>query len=165
MDELWLGIDIGTSASKGVLVDRSGAVVARAQRRHGTATPRTGWFEHDAEAVWWKDCHEITAELAASYAHRIAAENHSMSDALLATQLALAREQKLTDLGGVVAAAAHELGTPLATIKLVSSELADELDDRPELREVSEIGERPPPAGFDAEAAEASFDAFMAVAR
>ena len=37
--------------------------------------------------------------------------------------MALAREQKLTDLGGVVAAAAHELGTPLATIKLVSTEL------------------------------------------
>ncbi|RLL72421.1 sensor histidine kinase RegB [Paenirhodobacter hankyongi] len=69
------------------------------------------------------------------YAHRIAGEIHSMGDALLATQLALAREQKLTDLGGVVAAAAHELGTPLATIKLVSSELADELDDRPELYE------------------------------
>ena len=50
-----------------------------------------------------------------------------MSDALVATQLALAREQKLTDLGGVVAAAAHELGTPLATIKLVSSELMEEL--------------------------------------
>jgi two-component system sensor histidine kinase RegB len=46
-----------------------------------------------------------------------------MSDALLATQSALAREQKLTDLGGVVAAAAHELGTPLATIKLISGEL------------------------------------------
>ncbi|MBD3753696.1 MAG: PCRF domain-containing protein, partial [Micrococcales bacterium] len=44
-------------------------------------------------------------------------------------------EQKLTDLGGVVAAAAHELGTPLATIKLVSSELADELEDSPELRD------------------------------
>ena len=42
--------------------------------------------------------------------------------------MALAREQKLTDLGGVVAAAAHELGTPLATIKLVSSELAAELE-------------------------------------
>jgi two-component system sensor histidine kinase RegB len=55
--------------------------------------------------------------------------------AVLATQLALAREQKLTDLGGVVAAAAHELGTPLATIKLTSSELMEELDDRPELRE------------------------------
>lgn len=62
------------------------------------------------------------------YTHRVASENHSMADALVATQLALAREQKLTDLGGVVAAAAHELGTPLATIKLVSAELADELE-------------------------------------
>ena len=70
-----------------------------------------------------------------AYARRVASEIHSMSEALLATQMALAREQKLTDLGGVVAAAAHELGTPLATIKLVSAELADELDDRPDLRE------------------------------
>jgi two-component system sensor histidine kinase RegB len=65
------------------------------------------------------------------YARRISTEIHAMSDALLATQLALAREQKLTDLGGVVAAAAHELGTPLATIKLVSTELLDELQDHP----------------------------------
>ena len=62
------------------------------------------------------------------YAHRIITEVHSMSDALAATQLALAREQKLTDLGGVVAAAAHELGTPLATIKLVSTELVHDLE-------------------------------------
>ncbi len=67
------------------------------------------------------------------YSRRIATEIRSMSDALLATQMALAREQKLTDLGGVVAAAAHELGTPLATIKLVSAELMEELADRPEL--------------------------------
>jgi two-component system sensor histidine kinase RegB len=69
------------------------------------------------------------------YARRVSSEIHSMGDALLATQMALAREQKLTDLGGVVAAAAHELGTPLATIKLVSSELADELGEHPELRD------------------------------
>ena len=69
------------------------------------------------------------------YSWRVATEIRSMSDALLATQMALAREQKLTDLGGVVAAAAHELGTPLATIKLVSSELLDELKDSPELAE------------------------------
>lgn len=69
------------------------------------------------------------------YAVRVTTEIHSMSDALAATQMALAREQKLTDLGGVVAAAAHELGTPLATIKLASSELSEELADRPELRE------------------------------
>lgn len=58
-----------------------------------------------------------------------------MSDALAATQLALAREQKLTDLGGVVAAAAHELGTPLATIKLTSTELIEDLADHPEMAE------------------------------
>jgi two-component system sensor histidine kinase RegB len=71
----------------------------------------------------------------ALYSRRVATEIRSMSDALLATQMALAREQKLTDLGGVVAAAAHEFGTPLATIMLVSSELAEELADRPDLRE------------------------------
>jgi two-component system sensor histidine kinase RegB len=67
------------------------------------------------------------------YSRRVATEMRSMSEALLATQMALAREQKLTDLGGVVAAAAHELGTPLATIKLVSAELMHELEDRPDL--------------------------------
>ncbi len=69
------------------------------------------------------------------YSRRVATEMRSMSDALLATQMALAREQKLTDLGGVVAAAAHELGTPLATIKLISSEMMDELADQPDLAE------------------------------
>jgi two-component system sensor histidine kinase RegB len=75
----------------------------------------------------------------AAYAHRVTSEVHRMSDALLATQMALAREQKLTDLGGVVAAAAHELGTPLATIKLASSELIDALDDREDLRADAEL--------------------------
>ena len=69
----------------------------------------------------------------AVYAYRVTQETFSMSEALTATQLALGREQRLTALGGVVAAAAHELGTPLATIKLVAAELADELEDRPHL--------------------------------
>ncbi|WP_372571565.1 sensor histidine kinase RegB [Ruegeria jejuensis] len=73
------------------------------------------------------------------YSYRISTEAQSMSEALSATHMALAREQKLTDLGGVVAAAAHELGTPLATIKLTSSELIEELDDRPDLREDAEL--------------------------
>ncbi len=75
----------------------------------------------------------------ASYARRVSVEAHSMNQALNATQMALDREQKLTDLGGVVAAAAHELGTPLATIKLVSSELVDELIKIPELREDAKL--------------------------
>ena len=71
----------------------------------------------------------------ASYAHRVTAELAATTAALFATQLALAREQRLQHLGGVVAAAAHEMGSPLATIKLIAGELADELEDRPELAE------------------------------
>ncbi len=70
-----------------------------------------------------------------AYSWKTTNEMHTMSEALQATHLALSREQKLTDIGGVVAAAAHELGTPLATIKLASAELLEELSDRPELAE------------------------------
>ncbi|MFV0385002.1 ActS/PrrB/RegB family redox-sensitive histidine kinase [Paracoccus sp. (in: a-proteobacteria)] len=67
------------------------------------------------------------------YAHRVTSELTDTRNALFATQMALAREHRLQHLGGVVAAAAHEMGTPLATIKLISSELADELEDRPDI--------------------------------
>lgn len=70
-----------------------------------------------------------------AYSRKVATEIRAMQDALMAAQMALAREQKLTDLGGVVAAAAHELGTPLATMKLVSTEMIDELDGRPDLQD------------------------------
>lgn len=69
------------------------------------------------------------------YARRVAVEMHAMSDALEATQMALLREQKLTDIGGVVASTAHELGTPLATITLAAAELVEELSDWPELQD------------------------------
>lgn len=81
----------------------------------------------------------IAVIFTSAYSRRVTSEIHMMSDALAATQMALAREQKLTDLGGVVAAAAHELGTPLATIKLASAELVQELADRPDLREDAEL--------------------------
>lgn len=75
----------------------------------------------------------------AIYARRVSEELATTADALFATQIALAREQKLQHLGGVVAAAAHEMGTPLATIKLIASELRDELaealPDRSDLAE------------------------------
>lgn len=69
------------------------------------------------------------------YARRVTIETFSMSQALAATQMALDREHKLTVLGGVVAAAAHEMGTPLATIKMVATELEEELQDKAELQE------------------------------
>ena len=81
----------------------------------------------------------IGAVFLGAYARRITMEMQTMSQALLATQLALSREQNLSNLGGVIAAAAHELGTPLATIKLTSTELLDEFEDRPDLREDLEL--------------------------
>ncbi|MCX7565869.1 ActS/PrrB/RegB family redox-sensitive histidine kinase [Sulfitobacter sp. F26169L] len=81
----------------------------------------------------------IAVIFTSAYSRRVTSEIHLMSDALAATQMALAREQKLTDLGGVIAAAAHELGTPLATIKLTSAELVHELHDQPDLREDAEL--------------------------
>ncbi|WP_395661853.1 ActS/PrrB/RegB family redox-sensitive histidine kinase [Aestuariivirga sp.] len=63
----------------------------------------------------------------AIYARRIADEARQMSAALSATEMVLAREQRLSALDGLAAAAAHELGTPLATIALVAKELKREL--------------------------------------
>lgn len=69
------------------------------------------------------------------YAWRIAEEARRMADALAATQIVLAREQKLSALGGLAAAAAHELGTPLGTIALVAKEVAVQLPEGSEMAE------------------------------
>ncbi|GGB40543.1 ATPase [Roseibium aquae] len=62
----------------------------------------------------------------AAYAFRVAEEARQLADALAATELVLAREQHLNALDGLATAAAHELGTPLATIYLAAKELGDE---------------------------------------
>ena len=61
------------------------------------------------------------------YTFRVADEARQLAKALTATELVLAREQHLSALDGLAAAAAHELGTPLATIALVAKELEREL--------------------------------------
>ena len=65
--------------------------------------------------------------LIAVFAWSIAEEARQRAEALSATQLALAREQQLSALGGQAAAAAHLLGTPLATINIIAKELVREL--------------------------------------
>ena len=71
----------------------------------------------------------------ALYAARLSKEARHMSEALAATEHVLAREQKLHALDGLAAAAAHELGTPLATIALVTKELERGSKQWPELQE------------------------------
>jgi two-component system sensor histidine kinase RegB len=62
-----------------------------------------------------------------AYAWQVAEEGRLMADALTATELVLAREQHLSQLDGLAAAAAHELGTPLSTIVVVGKELQNAL--------------------------------------
>jgi two-component system, sensor histidine kinase RegB len=59
----------------------------------------------------------------ALYVFRLSKESRQMSAALAATESILAREQQLHALDGLAAAAAHELGTPLATITVIAKEL------------------------------------------
>lgn len=63
----------------------------------------------------------------AIYLGRVTSESRRMSDALAASQAALAREQRLSAVGGLAAAAAHELGTPLGTIAVIAREIARDL--------------------------------------
>jgi two-component system sensor histidine kinase RegB len=65
------------------------------------------------------------------YAFQVTEEARKLSDALAATELVLAREQHLTQLDGLAAAAAHELGTPLSTIFLISRELEKSVQEGP----------------------------------
>ena len=62
----FLGIDIGTFESKGVIVDRSGRIVASASRPHKMLVPRPGWAEHRPKQDWWGDfnflCKTLLAE-------------------------------------------------------------------------------------------------------
>jgi two-component system sensor histidine kinase RegB len=87
------------------------------------------WFEGESlelpmiySAGMWS-ANVISAAFIAIYASRVAVEARKLGDALAATELVIAREQHLTQLDGLAAAAAHELGTPLATITLVVRDL------------------------------------------
>jgi two-component system sensor histidine kinase RegB len=64
------------------------------------------------------------------YAFQVTEEARKLSDALAATELVLTREQHLTQIDGLAAAAAHELGTPLSTIFLIANELQNATKDR-----------------------------------
>lgn len=70
-----------------------------------------------------------------AYSFRVSEEARQLQAALTATELILSREQHLHQLDGLAAAAAHELGTPLATISLVSKELLREVPADSPIRE------------------------------
>lgn len=80
-----------------------------------------------------------TIAFAALYAFLVASEARKLAAALSATELILQREQHLSSLDGIAAAAAHELGTPLATIALVSKEMLHSLPKKSPLMEEAKL--------------------------
>jgi two-component system sensor histidine kinase RegB len=81
----------------------------------------------------------LTTLLITLYGWRLAEEARQMATALAAAQAALAREQQLSALGALAAAAAHELGSPLSTIAVVAKEMEREIEPDDPLREDVEL--------------------------
>jgi len=64
----YLGIDIGTFESKGVIVNQQGDIVVQSARAHKMLVPQVGWAEHRANEDWWSDCVFLCQELIQSSA-------------------------------------------------------------------------------------------------
>lgn len=79
----------------------------------------------------------------AVHAWQLSEESHQIADALAATELVLAREQHLSQLDGLAAAAAHELGTPLSTITVIATDLERAIEpDSPHAEDISLLREQ-----------------------
>jgi len=74
-----------------------------------------------------------------NYAHLISVEHRKRSKAFDNLEYALSRERELKSLGGLAAAAAHELATPLGTINLVVEELKKQLGKNPKFSQDVEL--------------------------
>jgi xylulokinase len=61
----YLGVDIGTFETKGVIVDQAGRIVATAARPHHMLVPQPGWAEHRPEEDWWGDFVFVTRKMLA----------------------------------------------------------------------------------------------------
>ena len=61
----YLGVDIGTFETKGVIVTETGEIAAQAARPHQMQVPQPGWAEHDAEQDWWGDFVYVTRKMLA----------------------------------------------------------------------------------------------------
>ncbi|HFB54754.1 MAG TPA: ActS/PrrB/RegB family redox-sensitive histidine kinase [Hellea balneolensis] len=75
----------------------------------------------------------------ASYTWRTTTQTKRMTEALAVSEAILSHERKLSALGSLAAAAAHELGTPLATISVVAKEISRSTDGNQELQEDAEL--------------------------
>lgn len=65
MEHFFIGIDIGTGETRGVLIDKTCRVVASEAIRHNVSNPQPGWFEMDPESEWWPEFCQVSRALIA----------------------------------------------------------------------------------------------------
>jgi xylulokinase len=65
VSDLLLGVDVGSSSTKGVLVRPDGQALAEAVRPHEITHPRPGWAEQDPEHDWWEGLVAVCRDLLA----------------------------------------------------------------------------------------------------
>ncbi len=63
---MYLGLDLGTSGLRGLLVTAEGAPVGDKSTEYGVSSPKEGWSEQDP-ADWLKACREVAAQLRSAY--------------------------------------------------------------------------------------------------
>jgi xylulokinase len=73
LTEVVLGLDIGSSSTKGVLATLDGTVVATAEAAHAMDFPHPGWAEHDPQQVWWQDFLAVCRDLLTEASHEVVA--------------------------------------------------------------------------------------------
>jgi xylulokinase len=59
----YLGVDVGTFETKGVIVDQGGQIMATAARPHQMLVPQPGWAEHRPQEDWWDDFVFVTRKM------------------------------------------------------------------------------------------------------
>jgi len=92
-------------------------------------------FGHQLSAIGLWSALSLTAIFIAIYVWHVTADARNMSTALTATQMALAREQRLSSMGALAAAVAHELGSPLGAIVVTAKDLESEMPQDSPYRE------------------------------
>ena len=60
---MFIGVDVGTSETKAVLVDRDGHVLSEASAPNTLRIPHPGWAEHDADTDWWGNFCTVVNEI------------------------------------------------------------------------------------------------------
>ena len=73
------------------------------------------------------------------FAMTFGSQSRLRKDALSKMEEVMAKEHELLSLGGQAAAAAHSLGTPLSTIKIITQDLAKELENNEEFKKDIEL--------------------------